>query len=68
VLCSQPDLRISKDQKRFEDWTTAGIGAHPKWLETSDLPKILASGAHYARKFRPNGEVQDVIDKAVLRI
>ncbi len=68
VLCSQPDLRISRDQKRFEDWTTAGIGAHPKWFEASDLPKILASGAHYARKFRPNGELQDVIDSAVLRI
>ena len=68
MLCRQPDLRICKDHKRFEDWTTASIGAHPKWLEASDVPKILASGAHYARKFRANGDVQEFIDKTVLGI
>jgi hypothetical protein len=64
ALCSQPDLRICKDQKRYADWTNGG--AHPKWLEVSDVPKILASGAHFARKFRPGGVAQGFIDQTVL--
>ena len=66
LLCSQPDLKICKDHKRYEDWTTDG--KHPKWLEVSDVPKIRASGAHFARKFRPGGVVQDLIDQTVLGI
>lgn len=66
VLCNQQDLRICKDHKRYEDWSRDG--KHPKWLETSDVPKILASGAHFARKFRPDGFVQGFIDRTVLGI
>jgi len=63
-LCGQPDLRICKDHKRYEDWSADG--KHPKWLEIADVPKIAASGAHFARKFRPDGVVQDFIDETVL--
>lgn len=66
ILCNQPDLRICKDHKRYEDWPRNG--KHPKWLEASDVPKIVASGAHFARKFRPDGVVQDFIDETVLGI
>jgi len=66
ALCNQPDLRICIDHKRYEDWSEDG--KHPKWLEASDVPKILASGAHFARKFRPDGIVQDLIDQTVLGI
>lgn len=66
ALCNQPDLRISSDNKRYEDWTNGG--AHPKWLEASDVPKILLSGAHFARKFRPDGVAQTLLDQAVLDI
>jgi hypothetical protein len=66
ALCNQPDLRICKDHKRYADWTRGG--AHPKWLEGSDVPKILASGAHFARKFRQDGVAQEFIDKTVLRL
>ena len=66
ALCNQPDLRICMDHKRYEDWSEDG--KHPKWLEASDVPKILASGAHFARKFRPEGIVQDLIDQTILGI
>lgn len=66
VLCSQPDLQICKDNKRYEDWSSDG--KHPKWLEVSDVPKIVASGAHFARKFRSDGVVQEFIGQTVLRI
>lgn len=67
-LCNQPDLRICKDHKRYEDWRGAGIEAHPKWLEISDVPMMRASGAHYARKFRPDGVLQEFVDETVLGI
>jgi hypothetical protein len=66
VLCNQPELRICKDNKRYEDWSRDG--KHPKWLEISDVPKMLASGAHFARKFRADGVVQEFIDQRVLGI
>ena len=66
ALCNQPDLRICKDHKRYADWTSGE--AHPKWLEASDVPKILGSGAHFARKFRQDGLVQEFIDRTVLRL
>jgi hypothetical protein len=65
-LCNQADLKICAKYKRYSDWTYGG--AHPKWLDVSDLPLILASQAHFARKFRPNGTLQEFIDKTVLRL
>jgi hypothetical protein len=66
ALCNQPDLRICKDNKRYADWTKGG--PHPKWIEVSDVPKIRASGAYFARKFRADGVTQDFIDRTVLGI
>ncbi|HZP33831.1 MAG TPA: beta-1,6-N-acetylglucosaminyltransferase [Candidatus Acidoferrales bacterium] len=66
LLCNQADLRICKDHKRYEDWSSDG--KHPKLLEVADVPKIMASGAHFARKFRPDGAVQDFIDENILGI
>lgn len=63
-LCNQPDLRVCSDHKRYEDWT--GGGSHPKWLEVSDMPRILSSGAYFARKFRPDGVAQKFIAQTVL--
>ncbi len=66
ALCNQPDLRICKENKRYADWTKGG--PHPKWLEVADVPKIVDSGAHFARKFRPDGVTQDLLDRTVLGI
>jgi len=38
---------------------------HPKTLGTADLPMMLASGAHWARKFDSGTEVLDVLDRRV---
>jgi hypothetical protein len=40
---------------------------HPKTLGTEDLPKMLDSGAHWARKFDSGSEVLDVLDRRVRR-
>jgi hypothetical protein len=65
ILCNQPDLKISKKDLRYIDWSQGGY--HPKTLGMEDIPRILASGAHFARKFdlALGSEVFDAIDDAV---
>src|SRR5271157_4170422 len=65
VLCNQPDLKISNNNLRYVDWSQGGH--HPKTLGMEDIPSILKSGAHFARKFdlAKGVEVFDAIDAAV---
>jgi Core-2/I-Branching enzyme len=46
---------------RYIDWSAGG--PHPKELGIEDLSLILASGAHFARKFAHGDPVLDVIDE-----
>jgi hypothetical protein len=52
VLCNAPHFRLSKNNHRFIDWSSKT--PHPKELQLEDLPSILGSSAHFARKFAPN--------------
>ena len=52
ALCNQVDVIICKDHKRYENWSFERYSPHPKWLDMSDVPQIIASGAYFARKFR----------------
>jgi hypothetical protein len=62
VLCNR-SLVISRDNKRFAEW--GGGGAHPMQLATAQLPKALASGAFFARKFAPDAPALDELDSLV---
>lgn len=64
VLCNRPDLKLQRDTRRFASWN--GGGAHPKSLGAEDLDAVLASGAHFARKFAFGDPVLDRIDEALL--
>jgi hypothetical protein len=66
ALCNDATLRICADNKRYADWTSRG--PHPKWLDFSDVPRMAASGAHFARKFLPDGRVQEYIEKKLLQL
>ena len=63
VICNQSGLRVSKDNKRYADWSLGGD--HPKFLEVGDLPAIVASRAHFARKFRPGSPVLTLLDRVI---
>lgn len=56
-------LTIDRHNRRFEEWN--GGGAHPQWLTSAELDAMLASGCHFARKFRPDEPVLDQIDEAL---
>ncbi|MEH2286473.1 beta-1,6-N-acetylglucosaminyltransferase [Nostoc sp.] len=49
ILANAPHLRLKNDRRRYIDWSTGG--PHPKILLMEDLPNLLASSAHFARKF-----------------
>jgi hypothetical protein len=49
VLANTPELKLSQNYLRYVDWT--GRGSNPKILRMEDLPRIIASKAHFARKF-----------------
>lgn len=64
ILCNDPSLRIEDDDRRYIDW--AGGGSHPKVLRAEDLPAMLRSPDHFARKFDPDvdARVLDLLDEA----
>jgi hypothetical protein len=66
VLCGNGRLQICGENRRYADWSEKG--AHPKRLDITDIPKIRASGALFARKFRPDGAELDLIDSTILGI
>ncbi|MCC5616974.1 hypothetical protein LC605_18200 [Nostoc sp. CHAB 5836] len=49
ILAHAPNLKLKNDRRRYIDWSTGG--PHPKVLLMEDLPNLLASSAHFARKF-----------------
>jgi len=65
VLGNQPDIRICKDNKRYSLWREHAV--HPEVLEIADLPSILESRCHFARKFsakRPS-RILDALDHII---
>lgn len=63
VLCNTHGLTINRHNKRFTEWN--GGGAHPMTLGPGEVPEILASGMHFARKFDSGSPALDVIDEAL---
>jgi hypothetical protein len=65
ILCNDPSLRVRNDNNRYADWS--GGGSHPKTLGVPDLPRILDSGCHFARKFDldQDSAVLDSLDRLV---
>lgn len=68
VLVNSGKFRLVPDGKHYVDFSRSRNN-HPKTLGLADLPAMLASGAHWARKFdsRIDAEVFDVLDRQVRR-
>jgi hypothetical protein len=49
ILANAPHLKLKNDDYRYVDWSTKA--AHPKTMVMEDLPRLLASSCHFARKF-----------------
>jgi hypothetical protein len=49
ILANAPDFKLNNTDYRYTDWSAGG--PHPKTLGIEDLPLLLSSTAHFARKF-----------------
>jgi len=63
IVCSADRFNLVPDCKRYFDFRDSEFN-HPKSLTADDLPRALASGAHFARKFdyERHPELLDVLD------
>jgi Core-2/I-Branching enzyme len=63
ILANAPALKLKNDNWRYTDWLPGS--PHPRTLGLADLPKLLASPAHFARKFDLNHDaaVLDQLDE-----
>lgn len=52
ILANAPHLKLKNDRRCYIDWSDGGC--HPKILLMEDLPNLLDSSAHFARKFDIN--------------
>jgi hypothetical protein len=66
VLVNSGKFQFTKDAKRYIDWT-GQRHTHPRTLGTEDLGKMLASGAHWARKLELDRDpgLYDQLDERV---
>ena len=64
VLVNSGKFRVSPAETHYV-YFPGGKYNHPKTLGISDLPMMLDSGAHWARKFDSGTEVLDVLDRRV---
>ena len=63
LLGNTPGFRIANDCLRYTDWR--GCYAHPRTLGHDDLPRLIASPKHFARKFHDDPNMFAAIDAAV---
>jgi len=60
ILGNVPSLNVYDESKHYISWER---GHNPRLLEERDLPAMLASRAHFARKFAHGSPVLDMLDR-----
>ena len=63
ILLNRPELTVENDNRRFSIWIDDS--PHPKVLEYADLPAMVASNAHFARKFPFDVSLYRAVDAEV---
>jgi hypothetical protein len=68
VLVNAGKFRFEPDARRYID-LSASRNSRSKTLGVADLDAMLASGAHWARKFDPSFDVEilDILDRQIGR-
>ncbi len=66
VLCNEPGLNICGDNLRYTDWSHGG--SSPRLLNAHDIPTLIGSSAHFARKFILDEHLFQQIDQATLEV
>lgn len=64
LIMNNPSFRVIPSNRRFIRWRDAGAKS-PETLTRADLDAILASDAHFARKFTTDDPVLDELDRVL---
>ena len=66
ILANAPHLKLKNDNYRYVIWPERS--AHPKTMGMEDLPNLLTSSTHFARKFNidVDSEIFDRLDSITL--
>lgn len=69
IVCSSRQFNLVPDCKRYFDFQGSEFN-HPKSLTAEDLPRAVASGAHFARKFdhERDPELLDILDGQIAEL
>jgi glycosyltransferase involved in cell wall biosynthesis len=62
-LRNRSDIRLVPDNLRYTDWR--GEHAHPRTLQLQDIPLLLRSRKHFARKFPDDSGLLEQLDERV---
>lgn len=62
LVMNNPTFRVRRENRRFIRWRDAGAKS-PDTLTIADLDAVLASDAHFARKFNADDPVLDELDR-----
>lgn len=62
VLRNHPSLTITGEMIHFARWASS---PHPDWLGIGDLDEMITSRRWFARKFREDDPVLDVLDRSL---
>lgn len=68
LLLNNPDLNlVTDDEKRYVGWQDHHHTGHPDVLGSKDIPALIASGDHFARKLdeRKNPAALDMLDEHI---
>ncbi len=67
ILANAPHLKLQNDNLRYTHWLEGDF--HPKTLSMADLPDIMASSAHFGRKFDIDidSQILDELDHLVVQ-
>ncbi len=63
VVCNAAELEVAHHAFRYVDWTSRAPS--PRVLGEPDVPRVLSSGAHFARKFTADSPALDAVDRAL---
>jgi hypothetical protein len=63
LVANAPGLRVERRNFRYVDWTSNAPS--PRVLGLEDVPRVLASGTHFARKFPMDDPALDALDAAL---
>ncbi len=60
VILNDAQFKTTGQTFRYVNWRSGG--AHPEWISADQVPGVIRSGAHFARKLQPGSAPLELLD------